>query len=81
MQMPMGQFLSGFFHVGAMFNPLGLTDGEIGLFTAILVFSPSRPGLQDSKLVAAIQALYQKAFFHLIKTNHSSESLTSFFYV
>lgn len=70
-QMPMGKFLAGFFHVGAQFNPLGLTDGEIGLFTAVLAFCPSRPGLQDIQLVSAIQSLYQKALFQLIKRNHS----------
>jgi hypothetical protein len=72
----MGQFLNGFFDVAAQFNPLGLTDGEIGLFTAILVFSPTRAGLQDAKLVSAIQSLYQKALFHLIKRNHSGELRT-----
>ena len=71
--MPMGKFLDGFFFVGAQFNPIGLTDGEIGLFTAVLVFSPCRQGLTDSKLISTIQGLYQQALFSLIKQNHSGE--------
>lgn len=69
----MGKFLDGFFFVGAQFNPIGLTDGEIGLFTAVLVFSPCRQGLADSKLISTIQGLYQQALFSLIKQNHSGE--------
>ncbi|XP_076468798.1 nuclear hormone receptor E75-like [Babylonia areolata] len=69
--MPMGGFLDGFFHVGAQFNPVGLTDGEIALFTAVLVFSPSRPGLGDARLVSGLQSLYQQALFCLLKENHS----------
>lgn len=69
----MGKFLDGFFFVGAQFNPIGLTDGEIGLFTAVLVFSPCRQGLTDSKLISTIQGLYQQALFSLIKQNHSGE--------
>ena len=69
----MGQFLDGFFHVGAQFNPIGLSDGEIALFTAVLAFSPCRPGLGDIKLIATLQTLYQQAFFHLLKKNNSGE--------
>nr|KAG5708445.1 hypothetical protein BaRGS_026172 [Batillaria attramentaria] len=68
---PMGKFLDGFFHVGSQFNPLELTDGEIGLFTATLIFCPSRQGLTDTKVIAKIQSLYQQALFNLMKQNHS----------
>lgn len=70
-EMPMGDFMDGFFHVGAKFNPIGLNDGEIALFTAVLAFSPSRPGLSDQQLVSSLQALYQQALFCQLKNNHS----------
>lgn len=38
----MGLFLDQFFTVASQFNPLGLTDEEIGLFTAILMICPGR---------------------------------------
>ncbi|KAL8600118.1 hypothetical protein ACOMHN_009725 [Nucella lapillus] len=75
-QMPMGDFMDGFFHVGAQFNPIGLTDSEIALFTAVLVFTPSRPGLGDSQLVSGLQSLYQQALFCLLKKNHSDPEST-----
>lgn len=39
-EMPMGPFLDKFFDVAKQFNPLRLTDEEIGLFTAVLMFCP-----------------------------------------
>lgn len=36
----MGEFLDEFFFVAAQFNPLKLTDGEIGLFTSVLIICP-----------------------------------------
>jgi len=38
--MPMGSFLVEFFKVAKAFNPLQLTDGEIGIFTATLIICP-----------------------------------------
>ncbi|KAL8566145.1 hypothetical protein ACOMHN_041300 [Nucella lapillus] len=71
LEMPMGKFLDGFFKVGARFNPVGLKDGEIGVFTAVLAFCPNRPGLKESRLVGTIQALYLRALYDLLKQNHS----------
>lgn len=70
-EMPMGKFLDGFFKVGARFNPIGLKDSEIGMFTAVLAFSPNRPGLKESRLVGTIQSLYLRALFDIMKKNHS----------
>lgn len=42
---PMGEFLDQFFTVASKFNPLALTDEEIGLFTAVLMFCPGTYGL------------------------------------
>lgn len=38
--LPMGEFMDEFFNVAEMFNPLKLTDGEIGLFTSTLIICP-----------------------------------------
>ncbi|XP_076447305.1 nuclear receptor ROR-alpha-like [Babylonia areolata] len=70
-EMPMGNFLDGFFRVGAQFNPIGLKDDEIGVFTAVMAFSPSRPGLKEAKLIGTIQLLYLRSLFNLMKQNHS----------
>lgn len=70
-QMPMGQFLDEFFSVAKEFNPLKLSDGEIGLFTAILIISPTRKNLTNVRTVKKIQALFQQALFYLMKHNHA----------
>lgn len=36
----MGPFLDEFFEVAQQMNPLLLSDGEIGLFTAVLMICP-----------------------------------------
>lgn len=38
--MPMGDFFEEFFVLAELFNPLKLTDGEIGIFTALLAMCP-----------------------------------------
>lgn len=38
--MPLGKFLEEFFSMAETFNPLKLTDGEIGLFTSVLIICP-----------------------------------------
>ncbi|XP_076447554.1 uncharacterized protein LOC143284606 isoform X2 [Babylonia areolata] len=67
---PMGQFLDEFFYVAANFNPLKLTDGEVGLFTSILIVCPNRKGLKNKMAIGKIQSLYQQALYILMKHNH-----------
>ena len=38
--MPMGFFIEEFFNVAEQFNPLQLTDEEIGIFSAVLLMNP-----------------------------------------
>lgn len=40
--MPMGPFIDEFFNVAAQMNPLGLTDEEIGIFSATLIMCPGK---------------------------------------
>ena len=38
--MPLGFFIEEFFTVAEQFNPLQITDEEIGIFSAILLMNP-----------------------------------------
>ncbi|KAH9504773.1 hypothetical protein Btru_061934 [Bulinus truncatus] len=69
-QMPMGPFLDEFFEVAQKFNPLLLSDGEIGLFTSILLICPERYGLKNPSAVQTIQQLYLQALYYLLQHQH-----------
>ena len=69
--MPMGSFLVEFFKVAKAFNPLQLTDGEIGIFTATLIICPDRKNILNSVAVMKLQLLLMQALYVLIKKNHS----------
>uniref|UniRef100_A0A0B7BFJ7 NR LBD domain-containing protein n=1 Tax=Arion vulgaris TaxID=1028688 RepID=A0A0B7BFJ7_9EUPU len=73
---PMGEFLDQFFTVASQFNPLGLTDGEIGLFTAVLMLCPDREGLMNRSTVNVIQQLFLQSLYLLLKQNHSDADQT-----
>ncbi|KAL8569184.1 hypothetical protein ACOMHN_035454 [Nucella lapillus] len=73
--LPMGEFLDEFFFVASQFNPLKLTDGEVGLFTSILIICPGRKGLKNVRAVGKIQSLFQQALYFLMKHNHSDPDL------
>lgn len=47
--LPMGEFMDEFFNVAEMFNPLKLTDGEIGLFSSTLIISPGKLSMIRSR--------------------------------
>lgn len=38
----MGAFVDEFFKIAAEFNPISMTDGEIGLFSCLLVICPGK---------------------------------------
>ncbi|XP_063448093.1 uncharacterized protein LOC134727640 [Mytilus trossulus] len=69
--MPMGTFLVEFFKVAKAFNPLQLTDGEIGIFTATLIICPDRKSIINSVAIMKLQLLLMQALYVLIKKNHS----------
>ncbi|CAG5114613.1 unnamed protein product, partial [Candidula unifasciata] len=77
--MPMGPFLDQFFNVANQFNPLGLNDGEIGLFTAILLISPERQSLKNQAAVSALQQLFIQSLYLKLKESHqdAEQTLTS----
>ncbi|RUS77998.1 hypothetical protein EGW08_014259, partial [Elysia chlorotica] len=52
---PLGPFIDQFFEIAKLTKPLDLTDGENGLFGAILMLCPDRHGLQNVSAVQTIQ--------------------------
>ncbi|XP_062620130.1 ecdysone-induced protein 78C-like [Saccostrea cucullata] len=68
--LPMGEFMDEFFNVAEMFNPLKLTDGEIGLFTSTLIICPERKGIKNVRAVKKLQSLLFQCLYALIKKNH-----------
>ncbi|CAL1529091.1 unnamed protein product [Lymnaea stagnalis] len=75
-QMPMGPFLDEFFEVAQKFNPLLLSDGEIGLFSSILLICPDRKDLKNKGAIHTIQQLYLQALYYLLKHNHKNADHT-----
>lgn len=69
-EMPIGPFLDEFFNVAKRFNPLCLTDGEIGLFTAILMICPDREGLKNHTAIQTIHQLFMQALYFQLKICH-----------
>ncbi|BFZ10808.1 hypothetical protein BsWGS_13847 [Bradybaena similaris] len=69
-EMPIGPFLDEFFHVAKKFNPLHLTDGEIGLYTAVLMICPDREGLKNRMAIHTIQQLFLQALYFQLKLCH-----------
>lgn len=68
--MPLGKFLEEFFSMAETFNPLKLTDGEIGLFTSVLIICPDRQNLSGVKAISKIQGLFLQALYNKIKHTH-----------
>lgn len=69
-KMPMGHFLEEFFKIASIFNPLKLTDGEIGLFSTILLICPDRMSIDNKRAIEKLQMLLAQALYCLMKKNH-----------
>ncbi|GFO23170.1 nuclear receptor subfamily 1 def [Plakobranchus ocellatus] len=67
---PLGPFIDQFFDIAKLTNPLNLTDGENGLFGAILILCPDRLGLKNVAGVQVLQQLYLQALHLLMRHNH-----------
>ncbi|GFR96645.1 peroxisome proliferator-activated receptor gamma [Elysia marginata] len=67
---PMGPFIDQFFDIAKKTHAQDLTDGENGLFGAILMLCPDRHGLKNVTAVQTIQHLYLQALHLLLKHNH-----------
>ncbi|RUS84072.1 hypothetical protein EGW08_008184 [Elysia chlorotica] len=73
---PLGHFLNEFFDIAKELNPLCLTDGENGLFGAILMLCPDRVGLENIQVIHTIQQLYLQALYLLMRRNHKDADET-----
>ncbi|KAH9508122.1 Nuclear receptor sub 1 group D member 1 [Bulinus truncatus] len=75
-QMPMGPLIDQIFDLAEQLNPLRLSDGEYGLFTAALFLSPERSGLENTTSIKSIQKLYLSALHGLLKQTHNDPDKT-----
>lgn len=55
-------FATNVFQLVTSFNSLSLTDTEVGLFAAIVLLTPDRPGVSDVKTVQHSQDRIVEAF-------------------
>jgi hypothetical protein len=69
-QMPLGDFFEEQFHFAQTFNQLMLTDGEIGLLTAIMIINPDRKAIANRRAVQKLQILMSQSLYQLIRRNH-----------
>lgn len=66
--MPMGPFIDEFFSVAAQMNPLGLTDEEIGIFSATLLMCQGTAiTLPKCILAYRLEWMYDSSFTCLVK--------------
>lgn len=59
---PQVDFATDVFQLVTSFNGLSLTDTEVGLFAAIVLLTPDRPGVSDVKTVQHSQDRIVEAF-------------------
>lgn len=59
---PQVEFATDVFQLVTSFNGLSLTDTEVGLFAAIVLLTPDRPGVSDVKTVQHSQDRIVEAF-------------------
>jgi len=58
--------LDSMFKFSEQFNKLGLSDEQIGLFCAMVVLAPDRPGLRNVELVQRLQSHSRSALHSLV---------------
>lgn len=56
------EFATNVFQLVTFFNSLSLTDTDVGLFAAIVLLTPDRPGVSDVKTVQHSQDRVVEAF-------------------
>lgn len=56
------EFATNVFQLVTFFNSLSLTDTDVGLFAAIVLLTPDRPGVSDVKTVQHSQDRIVEAF-------------------
>ncbi|XP_077020604.1 nuclear receptor subfamily 1 group D member 1 isoform X1 [Tamandua tetradactyla] len=72
--MGMGELLSAMFDFSEKLNSLALTEEELGLFTAVVLVSADRSGMEDSASVEQLQDTLLRALRALVLKNRPSET-------
>ncbi|XP_076865878.1 nuclear receptor subfamily 1 group D member 2b [Brachyhypopomus gauderio] len=68
-----GDLLASMFDFSEKLNALGLSDEELSLFTAVVLVSADRSGLENVNSVEALQDTLIRALRSLITKNHPNE--------
>lgn len=69
-RMPLGDFFEEQLKFALVFNQLHLTDGEVGLLTAIMIINPDRVGISNMRAIQKLQLLISQSLYMLLKQNH-----------
>nr|XP_027198453.1 ecdysone-induced protein 75B-like isoform X1 [Dermatophagoides pteronyssinus] len=69
--------LDSMFEFAERLNSLRLTDNELGLFCAVVVIAPDRPGLRNIDLVQKINKRLEEILQKAIATNHHQQNLST----
>ncbi|KAM9000176.1 LOW QUALITY PROTEIN: nuclear receptor subfamily 1 group D member 1 [Sarcophilus harrisii] len=72
--MGMGDLLSAMFDFSEKLNSLALTEEELGLFTAVVLVSADRSGMENSASVEQLQETLLRALRALVLKNRPSET-------
>ncbi|XP_050521854.1 ecdysone-induced protein 78C isoform X1 [Daktulosphaira vitifoliae] len=67
------EFASSVFQLVTSFNSLSLTDTEVGLFAAIVLLTPDRPGVSEVKTVQHSQDRIVEAFKLQLSKSHGGD--------
>ncbi|XP_050429016.1 ecdysone-induced protein 78C isoform X1 [Adelges cooleyi] len=67
------EFATNVFQLVTSFNSLSLTDTEVGLFAAIVLLTPDRPGVSDVKTVQHSQDRIVEAFKLQLSKSHGGD--------
>ena len=59
-KMPMGSFFEEQFVFARTFNALGLTDGEIGLLTSIMIMNPGEWKIYHGKIPQPVEKFHSR---------------------
>ncbi|CAM9839969.1 unnamed protein product [Bubo scandiacus] len=72
--MGMGDLLSSMFEFSEKLSALDLTDEELGLFTAVVLVSADRSGMEDTASVEQLQETLIRALRALVLKTHPAET-------
>merc|ERR1719245_1446744 len=62
------------FDLAQRINRFQLSDAEIGLFCAVVIITPDRPGLRNAELVQRMQSKLKMVFNSILLPKHSDHA-------